>query len=66
MNRQLSGRPQNEMRRNRFLDESDNFRRTWAEAIGHDPFYNPNLSNSGGTFALAIPRRVVKPWFGSA
>jgi GT2 family glycosyltransferase len=56
------GSPSGEERRNQFLAESSNFKRIWAKAIAHDPFYNPNLTNMGGDFTPAIPPRVVKPW----
>jgi len=56
------GLPSDEGRRGRFLAESNNFKRIWAGTIAHDPFYNPNLTNIGAPFALAIPPRVVKPW----
>ncbi len=29
------------------------FNRQWAEIVGHDPFYNPNLSQNSPRFALA-------------
>jgi glycosyltransferase involved in cell wall biosynthesis len=56
------GLPSGEERRNQFLAESSNFKRIWAKAIAHDPFYNPNLTNTGGDFTPATPPRVVKPW----
>jgi glycosyltransferase involved in cell wall biosynthesis len=56
------GLPSDEGRRNQFLAESSNFKRIWANAIAHDPFYNPNLTNTGGDFTPATPPRVVKPW----
>jgi O-antigen biosynthesis protein len=56
------GLPSGEGRRDRFREESNNFKRIWAGTIAHDPFYNPNLTITGGTFALAIPPRIVKPW----
>jgi GT2 family glycosyltransferase len=58
------GLPSGEGRRNQFLAESSNFKRIWAKAIAHDPFYNPNLTDTGGDFTPAIPPRVVKPWTG--
>jgi hypothetical protein len=27
-----------------------------------DPFYNPNLTITGGDFSPAFPPRVEKPW----
>ena len=56
------GLPSGEGRRKQFLAESSNFKRIWANAIAHDPFYNPNLTNTGGEFTPATPPRVVKPW----
>jgi len=52
----------NEDHGNQFLAESSNFKRIWATAIVHDPFYNPNLTNTRGDFTPATPPRVVKPW----
>ncbi|WP_321912949.1 glycosyltransferase family 2 protein [Paraburkholderia sp. J11-2] len=56
------GLPTNERRRNQFLEECANFRRIWAGAIKNDPFYNPNLTISGGDFRPDFPPRVRKPW----
>jgi O-antigen biosynthesis protein len=56
------GLPSGEGRRRQFLAEANNFRRIWANAIVHDPFYNPNLTNTGGDFTPAIPPRAIKPW----
>lgn len=56
------GLPTNEDRRRQFLEECDNFRRIWADVIRNDPFYNPNLTISGGDFRPNFPPRVRKPW----
>ncbi|MFP6559972.1 glycosyltransferase [Paraburkholderia sp. B3] len=56
------GLPTNEGRRRQFLQECDNFRRIWADMIKHDPFYNPNLTVSGGDFRPNFPPRVRLPW----
>jgi GT2 family glycosyltransferase len=56
------GLPSGEGRRKQFLAESSNFKRIWANTIAHDPFYNPNLTNTGGDFTPATPPRVAKPW----
>jgi GT2 family glycosyltransferase len=56
------GLPSGEGRRDQFLAESRNFERIWAKAIAHDPFYNPNLTDTGGDFTPATPPRAVKPW----
>ncbi|MEM5422982.1 glycosyltransferase family 2 protein [Paraburkholderia ferrariae] len=60
------GLPTNERRRRQFLEECDNFRRIWADAIKDDPFYNPNLTVSGGDFRPNFPPRVCKPWLTAA
>jgi GT2 family glycosyltransferase len=49
-------------RKARFAQESENFRRIWADPVANDPFYNPNLSIRGGDFRPAFPPRTVKPW----
>ncbi|WP_213297266.1 glycosyltransferase family 2 protein [Paraburkholderia sacchari] len=59
------GLPTNENRRRQFLQECDNFRRIWADVIENDPFYNPNLTVSGGDFRPNFPPRVRKPWLGT-
>src|SRR4030095_1871755 len=56
------GLPSGEGSRKQFLVESRNFKRIWANTIAHDPFYNPNLTNTGGDFTPATPPRVAKPW----
>lgn len=56
------GLPTNENRRRQFLEECENFRRIWAEVIRNDPFYNPNLTVTGGDFRPNFPPRVRKPW----
>ena len=49
-------------RREQFERECGNLRTLWAGTLLHDPFYNPNLTISGGDFAPAFPPRVKKPW----
>lgn len=56
------GLPTNEHRRRQFLEECENFRRIWADAIRNDPFYNLNLTVTGGDFRPSFPPRVRKPW----
>lgn len=56
------GLPTNDNRRRQFLQECDNFRRIWADVIRNDPFYNANLTVSGGDFRPNFPPRVRKPW----
>ena len=56
------GLPLGDARRNQFLEECSNFRRIWGTVIANDPFYNPNLTITGGDFAPAIPPRAPKPW----
>src|SRR5262249_4740647 len=48
--------------RDQFRAESSNLKRIWAKAIACDPFYNPNLTDTGADFTPATPPRVVKPW----
>jgi len=56
------GLPSAKGRRDQFRAESSNLKRIWAKAIAHDPFYNPNLTDTGGDFTPATPPRVAKPW----
>ncbi|WP_245643806.1 glycosyltransferase family 2 protein [Paraburkholderia oxyphila] len=56
------GLPTNENRRRQFIEECDNFRRIWADVIRNDPFYNPNLTVSGGDFRPNFPPRARIPW----
>ena len=51
-----------ERRRRQFEEECTNLRRCWPEAVAQDPFYNPNLTISGGDWSVAVPPRVTKPW----
>ena len=39
-----------------------NMSRHWGRVLNHDPYYNPNLSLNDGTFGLAFPPRIDKPW----
>jgi GT2 family glycosyltransferase len=55
------GQPSTAERRSQFEMESSNFRRIWAKPIANDPFYNPNLTITGGDFSPTEPR-VTKPW----
>lgn len=41
------GLPTSERLHRQFVEESDNFRRIWTEAIKNDPFYHPNVTVSG-------------------
>ncbi|WP_076998650.1 glycosyltransferase family 2 protein [Variovorax sp. KK3] len=56
------GLPSGEERRAQFLEECANFKRIWADVIANDPFYNPNLTITGGDFSPAVPPRAAKPW----
>ena len=56
------GLPTGDDRRLQFFTECSNFKRIWAEVIENDPFYNPNLTITGGDFTPANPPRAVKPW----
>jgi hypothetical protein len=49
-------------RREQFERECRNLRTVWAGTLLHDPFYNPNLTISGGDFSPAFPPRVARPW----
>jgi GT2 family glycosyltransferase len=49
-------------RAEQFERECRNLRARWAGTMLHDPFYNPNLTITGGDFAPAFPPRVKKPW----
>lgn len=59
------GLPSGEERRNQFFEECSNFKRIWADVIANDPFYNPNLTITGGDFAPAVPPRAARPWLPS-
>jgi GT2 family glycosyltransferase len=56
------GTPTSDQRQRQFEQECANLNRCWPEAIKYDPFYNPNLTNTGGDWSVAIPPRVIKPW----
>lgn len=38
----------------RFLKEAERFRGKWLEYVEDDPFYNPNLTRSGGDFSVRL------------
>ncbi|MBL1229653.1 glycosyltransferase family 2 protein [Enterococcus sp. BWB1-3] len=38
----------------RFLQEAERFRRRWPDYVENDPFYNPNLTVSGGDFTVRL------------
>jgi GT2 family glycosyltransferase len=57
------GTPTSDQRRQQFEQECANLTRCWPEAMKNDPFYNPNLTNAGGDWSVAIPPRVTKPWW---
>jgi hypothetical protein len=46
----------------RFRAEEAYLARRWADALAHDPYYNPNLSNWEGLFELGEDVRVKRPW----
>lgn len=56
------GVPTSDHRQRQFAQECANLTRCWPEAIRNDPFYNPNLTNTGGDWSVAIPPRVTRPW----
>ena len=56
------GLPSGGERRAQFLEECANFKRIWADVIANDPFYNPNLTITGGDFSPAVPPPATKPW----
>jgi GT2 family glycosyltransferase len=56
------GTPTSEQRQQQFERECANLIRCWPEAIRNDPFYNPNLTITGGDWSVAFPPRVVRPW----
>jgi glycosyltransferase involved in cell wall biosynthesis len=57
------GTPTSDSRQQQFKQECANLTRCWPEAIKNDPFYNPNLTNIGGDWSVAIPPRVIRPWW---
>jgi GT2 family glycosyltransferase len=56
------GSAQSSQRQEQFDRESRTLRTLWAGAMLHDPFYNPNLTITGGDFSPAFPPRTTKPW----
>ncbi|WP_293811232.1 glycosyltransferase [uncultured Bosea sp.] len=42
----------------------DKFNRQWADIVGRDPFYNPNLSQSSPRFALATEPQSLAEVYG--
>lgn len=38
----------------RFLKEAERFRDRWLPYVEDDPFYNPNLTRSGGDFSVRL------------
>ncbi|WP_048707982.1 glycosyltransferase family 2 protein [Microvirga massiliensis] len=56
------GPPTDKRRSRQFEEECANLRRRWIDVSSNDPFYNPNLTLSGGDWSLAFPPRVRKPW----
>jgi GT2 family glycosyltransferase len=46
----------------RFRKEIEYMMRPWAQALRHDPAYNPNLALGTEAFALGFPPRTRKPW----
>lgn len=56
------GLPDAPQRREQYARECANLRERWPHALANDPFYNPNLTITGGDFALAFPPRIHKPW----
>jgi GT2 family glycosyltransferase len=57
------GTPTSEGRHQQFDQECANLNRRWPEVIRNDPFYNPNLTDIGGDWSVAVPPRVRKPWW---
>ncbi|HEY7291243.1 MAG TPA: glycosyltransferase family 2 protein [Vicinamibacterales bacterium] len=56
------GLPSGRDRRELFEKESANLRSRWEGAVANDPYYNPNLTISGGDFRPCFPPRIQKPW----
>jgi O-antigen biosynthesis protein len=56
------GLPNSDERREQFDRECDNLIARWDSVITDDPFYNPNLTITGGDYAPAFPPRARKPW----
>jgi O-antigen biosynthesis protein len=48
--------------RRRAWREASYMRRRWTQALGHDPFYNPNLNHMRADFSLGPAPVVRKPW----
>lgn len=46
------------------LGDLEKFNRQWSTIVGHDPFYNPNLSQSSARFALAADPRPLHDIYG--
>ncbi len=56
------GRYERPDQKDRYARELDGLRSKWGEALGADPYYNPNLSLSGPPYSgLAWPPRSSKP-----
>jgi GT2 family glycosyltransferase/2-polyprenyl-3-methyl-5-hydroxy-6-metoxy-1,4-benzoquinol methylase len=49
-------------KRARFDEEVQFMQTRWKDVLQHDPSYNPNLSLTSESFALAWPPRADKPW----
>lgn len=47
---------------NRFEKEVAYMKKRWQSILGHDPYYNPNLTLLREDFSLAFPPRIEKPW----
>ncbi len=46
----------------RFNSEVDRALERWADVLGDDPAYSPNLTLEGNSFTLAREPRLVAPW----
>jgi len=59
VSRGLDSDPENVERARR---EYDYMQRRWGDALGRDPFYNPNLTVDAEDCGLAFPPRAPRPW----
>ncbi len=56
------GKDDNPEKMARAQKEADYMRKKWADVMGNDPFYNPNLNYSRPDFELSRFPLVKKPW----
>jgi hypothetical protein len=46
----------------RIRQEHAYMQRRWGATLQTDPFYSPNLTLEDGSYGLAFPPRVTRPW----